>query len=148
MKGFKFKLQSVLDARENKFKDAQLEFAKVKNKLMIEKNTLDSIYKDLEKTKKGLENIIQSGVIDHTLTFCHQNYISKLHLDIENQKKLIQEIEKELTEKNQLMLEALKQKTMMEKLKEKAMEEFKRNIERLDMLNIDEIATNRHKKAV
>jgi flagellar biosynthesis chaperone FliJ len=32
-------------------------------------------------------------------------------------------------------------------LREKAQEEFRKNIERLDLINIDEIATNRYKKA-
>ena len=46
------------------------------------------------------------------------------------------------------MLEALKEKTMMEKLREKAQEAFKKEIERQDIINIDEIATNRYKKAI
>ena len=36
---------------------------------------------------------------------------------------------------------------MLEKLKEKALKEFKAEVERLDMLQIDEIATNRQKRA-
>ena len=146
MKGFKFKLQSVLETREKKFEDRQLEFAQVKNRLYKEKKNLDSLYKDLERTQTGLEQLINSGMIDHTFIFCHQNYISKLHADIREQHKLIGEIERELEDKNRLMLEALKEKTMMEKLREKALEKFKKEVERQDLINIDEIAVNRHKK--
>lgn len=147
MKGFKFKLQSVLEARNKKFEDAQLEFAMVQQRLNQHKKRLEYIYKELEQTTVGLELVMSSKNIDYTLIFCHQNYMVKLKQDIIAQKNLIKETEKELDEKNKKMLEALKEKTMMEKLREKAVEEFKKNIERLDMLNIDEIATNRYRKA-
>ncbi len=147
MKGFKFKLQSVLEARKKIFEDSQLEFARVKNRLNRENKRLDYLYRDFEQTTAGLELIINSGNIDHTLIFCHQGYILKLKQDIKKQHKLIDKIEDELGEKNKIMLEALKQKTMMEKLREKALDKFKKNVEKLDLLNIDEIATNRYKKA-
>ena len=146
MKGFKFKLQSVLGAKEKKFEDSQLEFAKVKNRLNNEEQALDNLHKDLKNTKNGLENIINSGILDYTFIFCHQNYISKLNEDIKNQHKLIKKIEQELKEKSCFMLEARKEKTMMEKLREKAMEEFREKTEKQDLINIDEIATNRYKK--
>lgn len=148
MKGFKFKLQSVLEAREKKFQDRQLEFVKVQNKLINQKKNLDSIRKNLGQTQEGLEKTLNSATMDYTFIFCHQNYIFKLKNDIENQLKLISQTEKELEEKNKIMLEALKEKTMMEKLREKAQDAFKKEIERQDIINIDEIATNRYKKAI
>jgi flagellar FliJ protein len=147
VKGFKFRLQSVLEAREQKFKDAQLEYAKVQSRLYREKMALDSMYKDHADTNAGLEQVIKSGLMDYTLISCHQNYLLKVKGNIEYQHKLIGRIENELAEKNRLMLEAMKEKKIMEKLKEKALEEFKKNAQRQDFINIDEIATNRHKKA-
>ncbi len=85
--------------------------------------------------------------IDLMIICCHQNYIEKLKSDIKDQHKIIASIEIELEEKKQKVLEALKAKTMLEKLKEKALKEFKENFERLDMLQIDEIATNRQKRS-
>lgn len=147
MKGFKFKLQSVLEAREKKFLDAQLEFAKVKNRLFSEKSALDSMYKDYGETSTGLENVLKSGLMDYTLILCHQNYMLKLKEDIAGQHTLIGQIEKALEEKNRIMLAAMKDKTMMEKLREKALEEFRKNEEKRDLINIDEIAVNRYKRA-
>jgi len=146
VKGFKFKLQSVLDTKEKKFENSQLEFAKVKHRLNNEINVLDCLHKDLKNTENGLENIINAGIMDYTFIFCHQNYISKLNDDIKNQRKLIEETEQELKEKNRLMLEARKEKTMMEKLREKSMEEFRKKIDKQDLINIDEIAVNRYKR--
>lgn len=146
MKGFKFKLQSVLEAREKKFEDRQLEFAKVKNRLLEEKKKLDYLHYELEQTQTGLELVINSGLMDHTFIFCHQNYLSKLDEDIKKQHIIIEEVEKELEEKNQFMLEAKKEKTMIEKLRKKALEDFRKQTEKADMINIDEIAVNRHKR--
>ena len=70
----------------------------------------------------------------------------KLTDDIRNQHKIIADTEVELDAKKNEVLEALKAKTMLEKLKEKALKEFKFNFEKLDLAEIDEIATNRFKK--
>ncbi|OGH94731.1 MAG: flagellar export protein FliJ [Candidatus Melainabacteria bacterium GWA2_34_9] len=146
MKGFKFRLQSVLDARQKKLEDCQLNFAKAKNRLHRENLVLSNFIKVLDETILSLKETLNSGGIDNTIIFVHQNYIITTKESIKKQKVVIEIAEKELEEKNQLMLEALKAKKVMEKLKEKALEEFKENINRHEMLIIDEIATCRYAK--
>jgi flagellar FliJ protein len=146
VKGFKFRLQSVLDAREKKFEDSQLEFVKAQHRLQQEKQIMSNLLQELEKTTIGLEKVLNSGGIDNTLIFIHQNYIVTLKREIKLQQQRIEEAEKFLEEKNHLMLEALKAKKVMEKLKEKALEEFKESLNRHDLILIDEIATGRYKK--
>jgi flagellar protein FliJ len=146
VKGFKFKLQSVLEIREKKFEDSQFAFAKAKNKLHQENLIMANLIKTLKKTFLSLEEALKSGGIDQTIIFIHQNYILKLKENIKRQKKAIEAAEKELEEKNQLMLEALKEKKIMEKLRERALSDFKSKIEKQEMLLIDEIATCRHAK--
>jgi flagellar FliJ protein len=85
--------------------------------------------------------------MDYTQIACHQNYLLKLKGDIQYQHNLIGRIEMELAEKKRLMLEAMKEKKIMEKLRERALEEFKKNVDRQEFITIDEIATNRYKKA-
>ena len=146
MKGFKFRLQSVLDARQKKLEDCQLGFAKAQNKLHCENLVMANIVKALDETNLSLEEVLKAGNIDNTIILIHQNYIFTLKENIKKQKTIIEQAEKELEEKNQLMLEALKAKKVMEKLKEKALDEFKENINRHEMLLIDEIATGRYTK--
>ena len=146
MKGFKFRLQSVLDARQKKLEDCQLGFAKAQNKLHCENIVMANIVKALDETNLSFEEVLKIGNIDNTIIFIHQNYIFTLKESIRKQKTIIELAEKELEEKNQLMLEALKAKKVMEKLKEKALDEFKENINRNEMLLIDEIATGRYAK--
>ncbi len=147
MKDFKFKLQSVLDARQKKLENCQLEFAKAQNKLQRENLILSNFVKTLNETTNSLEEILKKGDIDNTIVLIHQNYIKNTNENIENQKITIKRAEKELEEKNRLMLEALKAKKIIEKLKDKALNEFKESINKHEMLLIDEIATNRYKKA-
>ena len=147
MKGFKFKLQSVLDAREKVFENRQLDFAKAQNKLHQENLVLQNLIKTLKDTTQSLEEVLKSGGIDNTIIFVHQNYLVTIKANIEKQKIVIREAEKYLEEKNKLMLEALKALKVMEKLKEKASNEFKAKLNRQEMLIIDEIATCRFKKA-
>ena len=148
MKGFKFRLQSVLDARQKKLEDCQLNFAKAKNRLHRENLVLTNFIKVLDETVLSLKEVLNSGGIDNTIIFIHQNYITTIKESIKKQKIVIEIAEKELEEKNKLMLEALKALKVMEKLKEKALEEFKENINRHEMLMIDEIATCRYAKRV
>jgi len=146
VKGFKFRLQSVLDARQKKLEDCQLNFAKAKNRLHRENLVLSNFIKVLDETILSLKETLNNREIDNTIIFVHQNYIITTKESIKKQKVVIEIAEKELEEKNRLMLEALKAKKVMEKLKEKALEEFKENINRHEMLIIDEIATCRYTK--
>lgn len=147
MKKFKFKLQSVLDARSKVLENCQLAMAKVLHRLKQEQEHLDYLYTTVNITKCDLENLLSSGnFIDLLSINNHQGYIFKLKNDIINQHKIIADTEVELDAKKNEVLEALKAKTMLEKLKEKAQKEFKFNFEKLDLAEIDEIATNRFKK--
>ena len=78
MKGFKFRLQSVLDARQKKLEDCQLGFAKAQNKLHCENLVMANIVKALDETNLSLEEVLKAGNIDNTIILIHQNYIFTL----------------------------------------------------------------------
>ena len=140
-------MQSVLDARIKVLENCQLEMAKVQDKLNKEIMHLEYLYKTLAATKNDLELLLKEGCEINILEINgYQEYISRLKHKITNQHKLISDTEIELEEKKQAVLEANKAKTMLEKLKEKKLKEFISNVERLEFIEIDEIATNRHKK--
>ena len=121
--------------------------AKVLHRLKLEQDQLQYLYNTLDTTKNDLEKLLSTGKsIDLLRINVHQGYMLKLTDDIRNQHKIIADTEVELDAKKNEVLEALKAKTMLEKLKEKALKEFKFNFEKLDLAEIDEIATNRFKK--
>ena len=127
--------------------ERQLEMAKVQKKLKQQILHLDYLYNTLNNTKIHLETLLEKGAeIDFIIIKSHQDYIQKLHSDIKNQHKIIADTEIELDEKKKEVVEALKAKTILEKLKEKDYKEFIKNFERLDLIQIDEISTNRHSR--
>jgi len=146
VKKFNFRLQTVLELRTKAFDDCQLELAKVQNKYNQTVSHLEYLYDLLAKSKKSLEDILSKN-IDFTIINCYKNYIAKLEECIKNQHKIISDIEVELEAKKNELLEAMKAKKMLEILKEKDLKAFHTELERQDKLIIDEIATNRYKKA-
>lgn len=148
MKKFKFNLQSVLDAREKNLENCQLALSKILHKLKLEEEQLQYLYDKLESTLKALEKVLSAGSnIDLLIINSHQGYILKIKKDINNQHKLIADTEITVEECKKTVVEALKAKTMLEKLKEKALRQFKIELEKHDMAEIDEIATSRFIKA-
>jgi len=143
VKNYRFRLQSVLDAREKALEYRQLEMAKIQAKLKQHTDHLEYLHTTLKNTKSDLEKMLSSGSIDFILVGSHRGYLVKLEVDIKNQHKLISDTEVELEIKKQEVIEANKAKIMLEKLKEKDLLAFKEKLEKLDLLEIDEIATNR-----
>lgn len=146
MKGFKFRLQSLLDTRTKQLENAQLEFSRVQLKLNIENEKLNVIYVKLNQTNQGLKTVISSYEVDPFTINNYKGYIAKLESDIMKQHKIISDIEVELEEKKQIVLDAMKAKKILEKLKEKGLKEFNEKIEKLTMAEIDDIATTRYVK--
>lgn len=147
MKKFKFRLQSVLDAREKNLEDRQLEMAIIQQKLKEQNKFLDNLYNKQSDTKSNLEKLIDKGVsIDFTIIKNHQDFIGKLKVDIKNQHKVISDTEFLLEEKKKEVVEALKARDILVKLKEKEQKAFTKEFERQDLIQIDEIALNRHKR--
>jgi flagellar protein FliJ len=147
VKKFKFRLQSILDARTKALEDRQVEFSIIQMNLRKQLTLLENLQNSKQNTEKNLEKLISQGEsIDFTLINAHKNYIEKLQHDIKDQKELIEKIEIQLEEKKQEVIEALKAKTMLDKLKEKEFEEFLKEFERLEMKELDDIAISRYKK--
>lgn len=141
MNNYKFRLQSVLDAREWALENRRLEMAKIQTKLKQQTDHLEYLHNLLKNTKSDLEKMLSSGKIDFILVSSHRGYIVKLDDDINNQHKLIADTEVELEMKKQEVIEANKAKIMLEKLKEKDLLAFKEKLEKRDLLEIDEITT-------
>ena len=144
MKKFKFRLESVLETRKKHLENCQLELAKVKNKLSSENQILENLYQTTKESRKSVNKMLKSKEnLDFTITHTFRNYLNKVEEDISLQKRKIKLLEKELDEKNQTVIEALKAKTMLEKLKEKEYKAYIANIEKLDLMEIDEIANRK-----
>lgn len=136
----------MLDLRIKAFDDCQLEMAKVQNKYNQAVEHLNYLYNLLDQTNKGLEDLLSQN-IDFTAITSYKNYIIKVQECIKNQHKIVADISVELELVKNRLLDAMKAKKMLESLKEKDLKAFYTELDRQDMLMIDEIATARYKKA-
>ncbi|MDD3151193.1 MAG: flagellar export protein FliJ [Candidatus Gastranaerophilales bacterium] len=147
MKNFKFRMQSVLEAREKIQENKELELAKILNILKEQQNYLKSLENSRQNTVMSLEKILDKGSkINFMHIKNHQDYIEKLKGDILNQQQTIANTQIEVNAKKQDLIEAMKDKTIIEKLKEKDYKAFLKEQERLDFIQIDEIATGKYAK--
>lgn len=148
MKKFRFRFQSVLEVREKSLENCQIEVVKIQQKLNQELLRLEEIYSILSCTKKGLESLLQKGnTMDLLLINEYHGYILRLKTNIEEQKENIARVNKELEKKKQALIKALKEKKIIEKLKEKDLQKFKAELEKAQMIEIDEIVSNRSKSS-
>jgi len=149
VKKFKFRLQSILETREKALEDRQIEFSLVQRNLQKQLLQLTNLQNTLKHNCENLENLISQGQsIDFSLINNYKNYIDKLKKDIEEQNEIIKTVKIQLEAKKQEVIEALQAKTMLDKLKEKDLEEFKKEIDRLETQEMDDISIARYKKRI
>lgn len=147
MKKFKFRLQSVLDARDKALVDLQLELSQLQHKLYQQEQQLESLVKSRLNYCEELETYLNQGKsIDFLTIKNYRDYIDKLADDILNQQEIIKTTIKKVEEKKQEVLEAHKNKEILVKLKEKDKGKFESDFEKQQSIEIDEIALSRFGK--
>ncbi|MCQ2958090.1 MAG: flagellar export protein FliJ [Candidatus Gastranaerophilales bacterium] len=147
MKKFKFSLQSLLDLREKRLEEKQIEYGKLQFIMRTLQTELMNLQNELVTSKENLCKLLNSNAnIDINIIGMNRNYLLKLEEDIVNQDKKIEKHQIKLDEKQQEMLEALKEKTMLEKLKEKQLKEFLKTIDAAERKELDEIGLMRYAK--
>ena len=138
-------MQSLLDLREKKLEEKQIEYGKLQFIMRGLQIELSNLQKELVTSKENFCTLLSTAAnIDINLVNINRRYLLKLDEDIANQNKKIEEHKIKLEEKQQEMLEALKEKTMLEKLKEKQEKAFLREIDKAEKKELDEIGLTRY----
>lgn len=118
--------------------------AKIQNKLSKEAQILEDFHNTTKERQKNVNKMLESGQnLDFSVAHTFRHYLITTAEDISRQNQKIKQLEKEFEEKKQAVIEALKAKTMLEKLKEKDYKAYIANLEKLDLMEIDEIANRR-----
>lgn len=145
LKKFKFRLQVVLDMRENELEQRQMEMAKIVSALNAQKDKLQNIFLSQQKNTQELENLYNSGDIDVVQIENYRGYGIKLISDAKNQERIIQNTEMLLMRKQLEVLEAHKKVETLKKLKEKQEKEFHKEFLHSEMKELDDITSARFK---
>lgn len=126
MKSYKFKMDKVLEYRENVEKVKVEDFAKITHKLRREEEHL----KDLQETLEEKKKVKQQDLYGMKMGFL---YREKLKAEVDRQVSKVKEISVKAEAAQHVLIEARKDRKIMEMLKEKDREKY-----RLDLLNTEQ----------
>jgi len=143
MKKFKFKLQVVLDHRKRIENEKKKELGKVNAVLNSEKDkfyAFENVYlaTQLELKKK------ETGILDIAQMLFYQSYLIQLRQIMQHQKKVINEVLKEVEKKRLELVEVSKKRKVLDKLKEKEYSQYTKEMALVEQKFIDEISINKY----
>lgn len=132
--GFVFRLQKVLDIREEKEEESKRFFKESQRELINSKEKLKELEKDAERYRgiKPNEDVVYQKI--------KRNYLKALEIGIKNKIEEVKNKEEEVEyRRNDLINKQIDRKTV-EKLKEKEKEAFYKEMSRIEGINNDEFA--------
>ena len=143
MKRFRFRLQVVLDMREQELEQRQMEMAKIVAVLNQQEAKLKEIYGIQDRNSKELEDLYNSDNLDLVQIEGHKAFGIRLTVDIKNQQRIIDNTRAILKRKQEEVLEAHKKVETLKKLKEKQEKEFYKEFYLAEIKEIDDITSAR-----
>jgi flagellar FliJ protein len=146
MRGFKFKLQAVLDHRQKKEDILKKELADKKMRYEREKMILAQLRKKLSDTQQDLRNK-QKDRFEAAEAAVYSKYFDRAEREIEFQLIKLTDIASEVQKAQDRLLEAAKDKKIIEKLYDKQLKEYKQELDRLEQAMTDELSTVRYNRS-
>ncbi|GAB6137654.1 flagellar export protein FliJ [Halanaerobaculum tunisiense] len=141
MKEFEFRLQSLLDLREQEEQALEKELFELKSSYNEVKEELAEVQTDKQKWHQKLNEASQQGITAQQLER-YRNYITYLEGEIEELALQLEYWQEQVADCQQRLLEKVKQRKVLSKLKERQyesyQEEYLQQRQKLD----DEIAIN------
>jgi flagellar protein FliJ len=145
MRGFKFKLQPVLDQRQKKEDILKKELAE--KKLLFEQEKI--VTEGLKSKLSDARQEFRDKQKDHPKASEAASYIlffDRVEREIEFQIMKLTELVAEVNKAQERLMEAMKEKKIIEKLRDKQIEEYQAEVNRQEQVFIDEISTVRYRR--
>ncbi len=133
--GYNFKLEKVLNYKENIESVKKGEYGETSNKLEKAKNKLMK-YKNNKSNLIDQKNTMNTNIGNLKI---YGEYIKSINDDIKKQEELISEINRELKIRQEELMIAMQEKKTLEKLKEKDYDEFVKEANKDEEKVIDEL---------
>jgi len=145
MRGFKFKLQSVLDQRQKKEDILKKELADKKLLFEKQKILMESLKSKLSDTRQEFRDR-QNERLKASEAAAYISFFDRIGHEIELQTMKLAELVAEVNRAQERLMEAMKEKKIIEKLRDKQMEEYRTEVNRQEQVFIDEISTVRYRR--
>lgn len=144
---YAFKLQAVLDHRRFLEDNLKKELSAIRRQLTEARQTVRRLEEKEMMTAAELKKEQKHGLASNQVATYH-TYFIRLAERIAEQRRLIEAINEQVTQKQRELQEAMKRRQILEKLKEQGMERYHRELLKEEMQFIDEIAVNRYARQV
>ncbi len=146
-RGFRFGLEPVLKQRKRVEDVAQTEFAMAQAELNQCLKKIDQMYEEIDRAR---ENIVREQKSKEALALERirqaEKFILGQQLLIERERLRARDLMQKAEDKQQILIEASKERKALGRLKEKRQVEHKKELDLLDEKNTDELVTMRFKR--
>ncbi|MCR5793243.1 MAG: flagellar export protein FliJ [Lachnospiraceae bacterium] len=142
MAKFVYKMENILSIKYKMEEQAKGEFAAAQAALNAEEDKLEA----LEQKKLYYEKTLAKLLLDRLALLdikSTEEAIEVMKYHIEEQKRVIRKCEEQLEIARNVLNEAMIERKTHEKLKEKAFEEFKKEVEKEERRDVDELVSYR-----
>ena len=143
MKKFKFRLQVVLDIRENELEQRQMEMAKIVAALNLQQQELQEILQSQVRNSEQIETLYTLDSLDIQQIESHRVYGLKLIVDAQNKERIISNTKNLLELKRKEVNEAHKKVEVLRKLKEKQEKAYYKEFLDAEIKETDDITSAR-----
>lgn len=141
MKKFKFTMQTLLNVKRTLEKQQTGDLAECNARLLSAEKTHEELLDNRIQKNRLYEKMITEGLTAHDLRLW-RNSFEAIKEQIARSADLIIQIEKERDEKQNILLETMRERKMLENLREKQLEEYGVEQRREDAAMIDEFLSN------
>ena len=137
-KKFKFRLEGLLKVREFSEKNLKIELGQLLKEAQKVRERIQKLQDDLEEGHQSQEAITKQGTDSEMLKF-YPRFIQAKGEDIQNQENLLRSLERKIEKKRDELSLARGNVKMIENLKEKEKTSFKKEQEKKQQMDIEDI---------
>lgn len=142
MAKFNFRLQSVLNVKNQQEDNLKNELGKAVQKLEAEKHKLRRLEGELSDLVHEFNEKTKKTTVHALIEF--NEYMSLLNSKIKLQKENVNKAVKNVDKVREELVKAVKERQILDKYKEKKLEEYLQEQKRLEQLTNDEIVSYKH----
>lgn len=145
MKKFKFAFDKLLDHKRTLEDVARREYFEAQRLVDIAKKELEEMYKRIDDSRARAHDIETAGGRQAPTLSQIDEFINLQKIRIERHRLKIRELNAVAEQKQELLIEAAKERKTLEKLREKRMEEYDLQAKLAEMKEVDELVVTRFK---
>ena len=143
LRRFKFTLESVLTVRNKALKDERIKLASILETYNKQKEALDRLFSEIEAIKIEINKNFENNDFNPQIISNYNSYLYKLSQDIEAQKRITEQIQKDIEQQQEVLKNAYIKVKSLEILKEKQKEKYLKEQQYEEIKELDDIVNSR-----